>query len=336
MPSRLAAAAVIIAGTLGGCSVPEPLPEAAFGPDPLIGRVFQTQGPRELTREALYARLEDRQVIYLGEKHDNPHHHELQLDVVRTLVDRGHRPAIGFEVFSREQTSLLMTYLARESTAPGPEGSPEDWLRGRLGWDSSRDDQWNAYGPLLSFAREHGLIAVGIDLPPALRLRIVRVGVAGLTNVERGLLHPTRFEDAAYESLMLERLKRHHCGHGSEAYFRRLYQTWLARNDTMAAAILGTVAQQPDEPVVVVLGAGHVQNSMGVYERVAEQRPDLRQLNLGLREVAATARPLGAYLVRPEVGGVRFAPDHEYLWFTARVDSNVGDPCAGFAKPKSS
>jgi uncharacterized iron-regulated protein len=314
---------------LAACSAPE---ERAS--DPLEERIFRSRDLGELSRKELLAKLDIAGVIYLGEKHDNPRQHALQLDIVRALIARGHRPAIGFEVFSVAETSLLMSYATAKvpKTHQGKMPPPEERLRRALGWGKQRDQSWAFYGPLVQIAREHRLVIVGIDLPRSLRRRIARVGIGGLTKVERRLLDPTAPRSDAYADLMRARLKAMHCGHGSDAYIDRLYQNWVARNDTMAAAISDMVAQQNGEPVVVILGAGHTQHNLGAYARVAELVPGIAQLNLAFREVAETPLAVDELLHAHEFEGTRYAPDHEYVWFTARAGEPAPDPCERFGK----
>jgi uncharacterized iron-regulated protein len=302
--------------------------------DPLEERIFRASDLGELSREDLLAKLDTASVIYLGEKHDNPRHHALQLDIVQTLIARGRRPAIGFEVFAVGDTSVLMSYVTAKAPKAhqGKMPSPEERLRRALGWGKHRDESWAFYGPLLHTAREHELTTFGIDLPVPLRRRIAKVGIDGLTKVERRQLDPTAPRSDAYANLMRARLKAMHCGHGSDAYIDRLYQNWVARNDTMAAAITDTVAEQNGEPVVVILGAGHTGHNMGAYARVAALAPGIEQVNLAFREVAETPKTVDAFLHPHEFEGTPFAPDHEYVWFTARSGNPTPDPCEHFRK----
>lgn len=305
------------------CTVPDRRPE-----DPLTDRIFRASDHAELTREDLLREIEQARVVYLGEKHDNLRHHQLQLELITALVEGGRHPAIGFEVFSLDQTSLLMGYVTSQ-TPPASHGANsliESRLRQSLGW-SDDDERWRFYGPILKFAREKGLVVFGADLRPGIRRRIIEVGTAGLTNVERLQLYPSGFENPAYEALMREALKQAHCGYGDEVYIGRLYANWVARNDTMATAIVETLNQDNGRTVIMILGAGHVRNNMGVYERVADKRPDVRQLNLGFREVGEPPAPIENYTQELESDGARFAPDHELLWFSTRAKNSVEDPC---------
>ena len=297
-----------------------------------MGSVFDTGARAPVSREQLLDAMSEAQVVYLGEKHDNPHHHAWQQHVVESLVERGRRPAIALEVFSVEQTPVLMGYVQ----APAGARGLEDAVRRGLGWaGTERDESWEAYGPLVSLARAHGLAIAGIDLPKSLRLRVARVGVEGLSTVERALLSPSGFRDDAYARLVAQWLRDAHCGGGSDAYIGRLYESWVARNDTMALTIHRIVQDIDPEPVVVVLGAGHVRHDMGVPERLQALRPDVRQVNVSFVEVRDGVSEAGRYAGEAEVDGRAFGPRHRYLWFTVHtgaVDVGCG---SGAGKPAS-
>ena len=281
-PSTLPVLVVLL--LLGACATTPPsLPRE---PDPLAERIFDTRDGEELDRAALFARLRAADVVYLGEKHDSRRHHEIQVSLLEDLAGGGARPALGLEIFPRGDSGLLMGYV---TWAPSPHmrnnaDSAEAWLLEQLHWEDG-DHRWAWYGPLLETARARDLPVLGIDLPVSLRARVSKVGVAGLTGAERALLAPTGFEDAAYESLMIEKLRAAHCGFGSPEYLGRLYDNWVARNDAMARAIVSALEDADGAPVVVIVGAGHLEHDMGVVERVAALRPELEQVNLGLLEL---------------------------------------------------
>jgi uncharacterized iron-regulated protein len=267
----------------------------------------------KLTLPQLLAQMQDADVIYLGERHDNPRHHAIQAEIINQLLAAGRRPVLGFEFFSREQSGFLLQYVARKEA----DKQDQKRLRDQLGWGPRQDDSWTFYFGLLEIARQNGLSAFGLDLPEAMRTRLQRKGLDGLTQFERSMLHSTGFANEAYRAKMLEQLKAAHCGYGNEDYLGRLYDTWIARNDTMATALAELVDEHRGRPVVVILGGGHVVENLGVYERFAHLRPTARQLNLGLVE-HGNAYDQGGPLPYPVV------------WFTAPRER--GDPCEAFRR----
>jgi uncharacterized iron-regulated protein len=338
-PRPAATLATLAAGAaLSGCAAAPPghasanaAHEARFDPTGLEERIFETASGSELSRDAMLERMARADVVYLGEKHDNARQHRLQVEVIEAMLVRGRRPSIAFEVFSREQTSVLMGYA--EGGGPAEPDQLEAGIRQALGWaDPRRDESWAFYGPLLDLARREHLHAAGIDLPRALRLRMARAGLEGLTGVERSLLAPSDFEDEAYAELVKGWLRESHCGFGDDAYLSRLYRTWLERNEAMAAAIDVTLADHEDQPVVVIVGSGHVRHGMGVPERLARRRPGIEQVNLAFVETRSGMRDAAAYFAPAEIGGRAFGPRHDYVWFTEPAGPFT-DPCAAAHAP---
>ena len=298
--------------------------------DPLLDRIIRASDRQEVSRHFIYEVMAEAQVVYLGETHDNSRHHQIQLEILEELLRLGKQPALGFETFSLEQTGFLMHYAVGKPSPFTRESSlsEEGILRKNLGWGKERDWDWQFYFPLLRLAKEHKMAVFGADLPTGIRLRLSRVGLDGLSALERSLLHPTAFKNPAYRNLMYHKFTTSHCGWSSPELLKKLYETWLARNDAMAAAIVEMVKDQRGQPVVMVLGAGHVQYNMGVYERVAHLLPGVLQVNLGLREIAIEPLTLNEYVKTTRRDGTIFPPEHEYFWFTPRV--SYEDPCKRF------
>ncbi|HEY5719860.1 MAG TPA: ChaN family lipoprotein [Gammaproteobacteria bacterium] len=299
-------------------------------PDPLEGRIFAAADGSELDQQALRERMLAADVVYLGEIHDNPHHHAIQEQLLDGLVAAGASPALALEAVGSEQTGYLMDYATGAKPGPMAHAGPVSsrHLRARLDWGDEEDRRWQRYGGLLERARQARLPAFGIDLPPAQRLRLQRVGRSGLAPLESAQLPPHAEEAPAFAGLVREQLAGAHCGFGTPESIGRLYDTWVARNDAMAAAVVAALDDPDHRPVLVVVGLAHTAHGQGVLRRVAELRPGTRQLNLGLYPVAAEPQPLQAYLAAVEVAGSDLGPEHELVWITPRQERD--DPCAPY------
>lgn len=329
---RISVAAAVLGALLSGCATQPP----AMREDPLIGQIIDGGSGAAISYQALIERARASDVIYLGERHDNAEHHRLQQRVLRSLLDQGLRPALGFEFFGVGQTGYLQQYVTRQASSMQlghgtSKQTPEQWLRERLGWQQRDDRDWGYYFGLIEIARQYQLPIFGADLPASITLRISRSGLDGLNGVERGQVVDSGFEDADYRQLMYRRFKEGHCGWGQEPMLTHLYQTWVARNDRMARSVVTMRRSQPG-PVVLVVGNGHLEYDQGVPERVRALAPALKQLNLGWREIAIEPQPLAQYLGAEQLEGRRFGTDHQLFWFTQRQDYR--DPCAELNKPK--
>jgi uncharacterized iron-regulated protein len=304
--------------------------------DPLIEQIYSSSAPDMINFNELLRVMQDSDVIYLGEDHDNIHHHRIQLDIIRALVEKGLKPAIGFEFFSRQQTSHLLRHQnsADRFHQPDSEHSAEKLLRMQLGWAKNRDGDWNHLYPILQYAREHKLPVFGADLSPVLRKQLTKGGYEGLSPVEKLFVTQSPFSDSDYQEFMYQSFTRAHCGWGDEIYLQKLYSTWLARNEAMAESIVAMHRSSPAQPVVMILGGAHTQYNMAVFERTLNLVPDIRQLNLRLQSVAQQPLPVADYFEPMIVNEQSFGSPYEYLWFTARMPERE-DPCKAFLKYKN-
>jgi uncharacterized iron-regulated protein len=298
--------------------------------DPLIGKIYESSKQQEVSYQMLFKKMLDARVIYLGENHENADHHAIQLRILKDLIQAGKKPLIGFEFFSIDQTAHLMSFvqIKPHNTDPQSIVIKEKDLREKLGWHAHGDQAWQYYYQLIELALKNKLTIFGADLPKCIVKRIVRVGAENLTGIENNLLQPTFFDDMPYQQLMYSKFKAVHCGFSTPKMSERMYQAWIARNDTMAYSIVSMLPDDENRPLVMILGAGHVQHNMAVYDRVAFYKPDLNQINLGLQEIATKPSDAKSYMANTVVEDKTFLPSHEYFWFTDR--NSYEDPCEKF------
>ncbi len=327
---------IALTASLGACShLPTPEPEILNLADPLIGKIYQADGLKTINVEELLHIMADSEVIYLGETHDNTHQHQIQLDTIKSLVDKGLTPAIGFEFFSREHTSHLLNYMTATESTPAGNAThpPEQLLRLRLGWGAHRENDWQHFLPILQYAKKYHLPVFGADLSSGQRKRMAKAGYDGLTPVEKLLIPLSNFTDDTYRTFMKNSFTESHCGWGDDTYRANLYDTWLARNETMARSIIAMHEDRPEQPVVMILGGGHTEYNMAVYERTAHLKANLRQVNLRLLQVANTPFEAETYFEPMAVNDQAVAASYEYIWFTQRMPERP-DPCVAFRKHK--
>ena len=310
----------LLALFLSGCGLSQSTPPRQ---DPLIGKIYHQSG-REMSADEITKSLPKYDVIYLGENHDNRQQHQLQIKLIKELIALGKKPTIAMEFFHQAQTPILMSYVKGKALKkPHQEKERFKKLRKQLGWKDVPDSYWEDYSAFIQLARDHNLNIFGADISRALAFRMTQVGRKGLTKLERELTPKTDFQNPAYEALMKEYFTAGHCGWSQPDLLDRLYGAWLARNQAMANAIVSMKSY--NQPIVVIIGTGHAEYNMAVFERVQRLRPGYRQLNLGFREIARKPTPLKQYLQGIRVAGNRFPSKHEIFWFTDR--SHWEDPC---------
>ncbi|RMF15157.1 MAG: hypothetical protein D6758_10250 [Gammaproteobacteria bacterium] len=304
---------------LAGCSLIEPAP----APHPLDNTFWADNRP--ISEAALIERMAGADVVILAEKHDNRAQHALQKRLVEHLA-QNHRIALGMEMFSRDQTSLLMRYLQPAKHGhPMTPGQLADALN--LDEDSAR---WHQYRPLLETLRNQKGAAFGIDLPVPLRARLGERGPDGLLPVERAQLPQVEDADPAYRDLMYARIKASHCGWGPESYLRKLFAVWQVRNQTMAEQI-SAMLESDYRPILVIVGNGHTDYNLGLISRLKALRPEAHIFNVGLLETHPEGTRPEDYLMDDRLPDT---PRFDALYL-APAQRTTDDLCSVFKKRKT-
>jgi uncharacterized iron-regulated protein len=287
----------------------------AVGQDhPLVGRIWDVTAGEFIERHTLIERLIKGRFLLLGERHDNPDHHRLQAWILRALIAAGRRPAVGFEMFSRDDAPAIARHLSARPTDAAGLGQAVDWQRS--GWP-----EWAMYQPIAEAALQAGLPVVATNLSPA---TVRALGQNGPTVLDpafaarRGLDRPPPPE--VYRA-MAEDIREAHCGYAPEPRVNAMILVQRARDAQMAESLSAAGRQ---DGAVLIAGAGHVRRDYGVPVYLAEQGSTAPAISLAFIEVSPQALQPTAYAARFRRQTLPF----DYVWFTPRVDDQ--DPCVAF------
>lgn len=259
--TRALAALVLLAAVLGaGCGAKRPL-------------VLPLSANTMPEARQIAARAAKADVVYLGEQHDDPEHHQRQRQVIEAMVARGLRPTIGFEMLDVGQQAELDRALQ--------DSLPAEEVARRLRWQERGWPDFAMYWPIFERARAHGLPVIALDLDPVMARRIAREGLGAAAGDAAGELGSRLPWVPAREIAIERRIQRAHCDMMPESQIPRMVESWHARNVTMARRI--AAALEAGRPVVVVAGRGH-QEPGGLPDQLAAIRPGTRQLLVDMVE----------------------------------------------------
>ncbi|MBM4263919.1 MAG: ChaN family lipoprotein [Deltaproteobacteria bacterium] len=279
----------------------------------LVGRIWDVAAGKFIDRRDLDTRLARADFVLLGEKHDNPDHHRLQADILRTLIGAGRRPAVAFEMYTADDADAIASHLAR---------APKDaaGLGPAVNWDTSGWPDWAMYQPIAEAALGARQPIIAANLSNSTARKMSRDGQAldaSLTRelgLDRPLADPLRARMAAD-------IRHSHCGYGSEASVNAMVEVQRARDAQMARSLIkGATA----DGAVLIAGSGHGRNDYGVPIYLAAAAGNKRVVSIAFTEVDERAVDPGLYALPEDAGRAPF----DYLWFTPRVDNE--DPCEKF------
>jgi len=213
---------------------------------PLVGTIWDARAGRVVTRAALEAACAQSDLVLIGETHDNPDHHRLQLELIEAIVRAGRRPAVAMEQFDREHQAALDRARAER---PGDAGYVADAGQfDRRGWE------WPFYEPIVAAALRHDLPLVAANLSRRDAFAVIERGYDGLGEgvpARLGLAQPFgTAEAAAIETAVREG----HCGKLPESVVPRMAAAQRARDAVMADALLARASAG----AVLIAGNGHV------------------------------------------------------------------------------
>ena len=269
----------------------------------LVGMIWDSQAEKYIAADELLTRIEGVSYLLLGEKHDNPDHHALQLRALDHVLQTDNVSAVSFEMMSSEQQPLLLD-LSLNSV------SGLEQIKEYLQWDEGWN--WDYYGPLL-----HRVIQAD-----------VLINAANISDEEMMQVYgsPTAAEiEGVLDKQTMDALEKDiddsHCGMLPESQFPAMVRVQQARDFAMASSLVLNTGQQLQ---VLVAGNYHIRRDLGVPNYLLNRQSSLEEsqiVSLAFMEVDKASNDPADYL--QQFGSVKA---YDYIWFTPAVSDE--DYCA--------
>jgi uncharacterized iron-regulated protein len=114
--------------TAGGQSWPDPEDAPQYPGDAFAAmQIYDVAAEVWLDEQALMTGLEPAQVVFVGEQHEVPAIHELQLWVLERVLAADAAVGLGMEHFQRDEQSVIDDYLAGTIDAAAFEAAAQPW-----------------------------------------------------------------------------------------------------------------------------------------------------------------------------------------------------------------
>jgi len=280
---------------------------------PLVGRVWDVRGTQFLAPETVVKALVASRFVLLGEKHDNPDHHQIQAAVLRALLASGRRPIVAFEMLTPDQAQALARYLAAASGDAAGLGPAVDW--NNSGWPD-----WAYYQPIAQAALDAGVPIVAANLTPATARALARGQRSALPVSLAQRYALDRPPAADHLAALTTEIREAHCGHFPADRVDGMVLAQRTRDSALAESLLGG-----RDGGVLIAGTGHVRNDRGVPMYLRLQAPDATIATLAPLEVREEWTQPAQYAAA--YGGTL---PFDWVWFTPRMHDD--DPCASFRR----
>ena len=222
--------------------------------------------PVKVGAAGLLGEMARRDVVLLGERHDDPDDHRWQLQTLAALRLLHPKMVIGFEAFPRRVQSVLERWVAGELT--------EKQFLEQVQWGKVWDLPAEYYMPLFEFARLNRIPMAALNVETSLVKAVGQKGWDGVPQAQKeGVSRPAP-ASAAYRDMLfgiygahaMARTQGDAAAGQSDPRFLRFVESQLTWDRAMAEALAARL-QSPgsDRPLVVgILGSGHVRYGYGV------------------------------------------------------------------------
>jgi uncharacterized iron-regulated protein len=207
----------------------------------------------------MMADTEDSDVIIVAEVHDNKRHHEMQLDIIRSLQAKKIPLAIGLEMFQANNQWQL-----------------DDWIEGKMTEQSFKavyarnwSYDWSLYRDIFIFARDNRIPMIALNIPKEIVIKVARQGFASLTPEERknlpsGVTCDINRPQTEFLKRTFQEVFKHEASGKVFTYF---CEAQAVRNSGMAMIIANDQKMHPGRKLVALAGTWHAVKH-GIPERL--------------------------------------------------------------------
>ena len=199
--------------------------------------------------------------IFIGERHDDHRHHEIQAELLKKLVSSNPNLVLGLEMVDITHQETLDRFSAGAM-------SEEEFARF---WKNVWGFDYDLYRPIFEVVRRHRMMMRGLNAPIAIARKVAKSGLSSLTPNERGLL-PSQInpiENASYLAYLKKAIAEHWPGPVDPAKEALLIEAQMVWNETMAETLVGIRVQ--GRQALVIAGMGHMFYKAGILESVEKR-----------------------------------------------------------------
>ena len=268
------------------CSMLVAILQASYVPQ----RVFDTRQKSFSDFETMLADLARADALFVGEQHDDPNTHRLELALVEGLTRRGVPVVVAMEMFERDVQGNLDQYAAGTTTE-------EQFLKDARPWPRYATD----YRPILEFAKAHRLPIVASNVPRRVATEVGKVGLSAVESLGRDRRLAARELQCPTNGSYYDRFIATMGGHAGVT--SNFYLAQCVKDETMGESVAETFHKTTGRVAIVHFdGAFHSDFGEGSAESARRRMPGRRIAVVSILPIADidAAKPADGDLKRAD------------------------------------
>ena len=227
------------------------------------GQIVDVASGKAITFEELIAQISSKDLIFVGEAHDNPDHHLIQIQILQAVASRSPSLTMGMEFFQQHQQPILDRYIQGESTE-------KEFLEA-VDWKKTWGFGYHFYRPLMQLAREKKYRVLAINAPNDLVRKVARTGLKALEPSERDQLPKEINLTQDRHRAFLHEIYQEHSPRDLKD-FEFFYEAQCVWEETMAYN-LAEHLKSGEGRLIAFTGNGHIVNKFGIPDRTVRRVP---------------------------------------------------------------
>jgi len=259
--------ALICLCVIGCAGLPHPQPQTAtieglaerFRP----GQIVDLASGKVIAFEEMIAHLSSKDLIFVGEAHDNPDHHLIQIQILQAFASHSASLTIGVEFFQQHQQPIVDRYIQGEST--------EKEFLDAVDWKKTWGFDYHLYRPLMQYAKERKYRVLAINAPNSLVRKVARTGLKSLEPSERDQLPKDVDLTQDRHRAFLQEIYNEHSPRDLRE-FEFFYEAQCVWEETMASNLAEHLASDKGR-LIAFTGNGHIVNKFGIPDRTVRRVP---------------------------------------------------------------
>jgi len=271
---------------------------------PLVGQIFNTSTQSPVSRDQLFTALDQYRYLLIGEKHDNPDHHQIEQLILESIA-QPEQTRIVFEMLNYQQNDALRLLSSDDSLSQ---------IKTKLEWND-KSWSWLDYGPLIQVGLIQQSEIIAGNLPRETLLSIYQQGTAELSNSQRFSTFG-KIPESVRERILTQVFDSH-CQTMAKERLSPMVDIQIARDASMAFSLSDDL--KATETAVLISGNFHNRKDLGVPLHLNILDPKKNHtLVIALLEVEQDRIEPGDY--------TSIAESADYIWFTPKFSDQ--DYCA--------
>jgi len=219
-----------------------------------LDKIFDTKASKEVSFNQMIAELKNYQIVMVGESHTNQLYHDVELEVIKGLVEAGKPVVLALEMFNSKQEEALGKWSSG-NTDPNTFMEQTDFL-------TTWGHNYRYYKAIFDYARDKHIPIYGANIEKQYTSKIGRSGVGSLTEEEIKAI--PEIDTANIEHKFLIKVLMQGMDATMPDQFNNMYPAQSLWDAAMGEGAIKAAQKHPEATIVLLAGSGHVIYNIGI------------------------------------------------------------------------